>query len=197
MISEKQKAKLRDDLARSRRALASTSNALLAVKEAYRALLRIRLEDMVVYDESRRLAKMYRALRRRERTYARRVKSMQGLDGARRFHLQTVLSVVMGRYLYTTQSEFYEILNYMTGDDIWNTQFDRAIKECRPYILQQHPELAGETGQEITNDNYRAWLAERIGRYGEYLVLKPMPEGAHQWRNPIMEAVEFDGNNQD
>ena len=35
----------------------------------------------------------------------------------------------------------YEILNFLTGDDLYTHQIPRAMRECRPWLASQFPQL--------------------------------------------------------
>ncbi len=69
------------------------------------------------------------------------------------FPVATVLTVTTGRLLCEMGS-VYEILNFMTGDDLFTHQLPRASKECEPWIAAQYPTLMGNDPQ------MQVWLAE-------------------------------------
>lgn len=56
------------------------------------------------------------------------------------FHLGDVLSVITGRNIGSPEG-LYNILNFMSGDNLFEIQFGRIADECRPYLLAQFPEL--------------------------------------------------------
>jgi hypothetical protein len=85
----------------------------------------------------------------------------------------------------------YDILNFMTDDDLYTHQLPRAAEECRPYLLEQFPQLREVDASEVTPENWRQWLDKQARKYGEELEVKPLPEGVHVKRNPIIEAVEM------
>lgn len=59
------------------------------------------------------------------------------------FPLGTVLSITTG-YLLAPNGigGVYEILNFMTGDNLYTHQLPRVGRECAPYLLKQFPALA-------------------------------------------------------
>ena len=58
------------------------------------------------------------------------------------FHISDVLSVTTGRLVSSRHMEgIYEILNFLTGDDLLTHQLPRAIKECEPWLRTQFPKL--------------------------------------------------------
>jgi hypothetical protein len=102
----------------------------------------------------------------------------------------------------------YEVLNYLTNDNLFTHQLPRAFKECRPWLLHRHPELA-----QVTDDDHArldaalegvpdedklavavAWTKEIEAKLGlSELDLEPIPRDDHDYRNPIEEAEEMVG----
>lgn len=61
------------------------------------------------------------------------------------FHISDVLTITTGRLVSTRHMEgVYEILNYMTGDNLFTHQLPRAGKECAPVLCALYPELSTE-----------------------------------------------------
>lgn len=131
----------------------------------------------------------------------------------RKFHIGDVLSVTTGRVVSTRgMSGIYDILNFMTGDNLFTHQLPRADKECKPYLLEQFPQLdspemqfaLGElikmlntpSGKKEPNELVLGWLSKLTsGEYGvkceEMLEVKPLSNNAHLVRDPIKEAIEM------
>ena len=127
------------------------------------------------------------------------------------FHLGDVLSITTGRLVSSRHIDgVYDILNFMTGDNLFTHQLPRASRECEPYLLMQFPQLAtpemdaavAKLDKELRNldvvpshrRNDKAkeivskWLAEQIAVYGETLSVEPLPKGfIHEVKNPIDE----------
>lgn len=66
----------------------------------------------------------------------------------RTFDLRAVLSVTTGRLLTKRISErdngigaLYEILNWMTDDNLYTHQLPRAMQQCAPHLVRLFPEL--------------------------------------------------------
>ena len=60
----------------------------------------------------------------------------------KKFHLGDVLSTTTERLVSPRHiSGVYDILNFMTGDDLFTHQLPRASEECKPYLLEQFPQL--------------------------------------------------------
>ena len=128
----------------------------------------------------------------------------------KQFHLGDVLSITTGR-LVSSRNIYgvYDILNFMTGDNLCTHQLPRAIRECEPHLLKKHPELGtaemdealavldrnldGVEDKDARERVVRDWLESQVERYGEMLDVAPIPSEAHEVKNPIDEAVEMMG----
>ena len=61
----------------------------------------------------------------------------------KQFHLGDVLSITTGRLVSPRHIDgVYDILNFMTGDNLFTHQLPRASDECKPYLVEQFPQLA-------------------------------------------------------
>jgi hypothetical protein len=61
----------------------------------------------------------------------------------KRYHLGDILSITTGRLVSPRHMDgVYDILNFMTGDDLYTHQLPRAADECRPYLAKQFPQLS-------------------------------------------------------
>ena len=61
----------------------------------------------------------------------------------KQFHLGDVLSITTGRLVSPRHIDgVYDILNFMTGDNLFTHQLPRAFDECKPYLVAQFPQLA-------------------------------------------------------
>lgn len=134
----------------------------------------------------------------------------------RRFHLGDVLSITTGRLVSPRHMDgVYDILNFMTGDNLFTHQLPRACDECKPYLLKQFPQLntafiqsaCRTLDREVENRDSRdpengepmplnitAWLEELTTRYGEYLEVETIPKEAHEKKNPLAEMQEMAPN---
>lgn len=69
------------------------------------------------------------------------------------FYLGTILSITTGVLLTNTDppiEDIYNILNFMTRDNLSTLQLPRVADECRPYLLEQHPFLNEITKAQLT-----------------------------------------------
>lgn len=126
----------------------------------------------------------------------------------RQFHIGDILSITTGALVAQRHREaVYDILNYMTGDNLFTHQLPRACRECAPHLLRQHPQLA-ECEASVGAARVAAgpppagggkpewvdlWLAEQVVKFGETLLVHPIPRDDHERKDPIEEAVEMVG----
>ena len=112
----------------------------------------------------------------------------------KQFHIGDVLSITTGHLVSPRGMEgIYDILNFMTGDNLFTHQLPRASEECKPYLLAQHPQIKDVDASGVTHVNWQRWLDQQVARFGEKLSVHPIPEGQHKFRNPLDEAVEMMG----
>lgn len=58
------------------------------------------------------------------------------------FHISDVLSITTGRLVSSRHIDgVYDILNFMTGDNLFTHQLPRASRECEPWLRTQFPQL--------------------------------------------------------
>lgn len=126
----------------------------------------------------------------------------------KRFHLGDVLNITTGRLVSDSHIDgVYEVLNFMTGDDLYTHQLLRAMDECQPNITKQFPQLSSpaidadiaelDNRMGDINDPTKlkeivaAWLVEMVTKYGEFFEVEKMPIGSHEVKDPISELGEM------
>jgi hypothetical protein len=111
----------------------------------------------------------------------------------RLFHVGDVLSVTTTKLLSPRGIRgWYDILNFLTQDDLFSHQLNRACQECRPYVLIQHPVLELADTSSVNRGNWRQWLEGECERLGtDKLELTPIPPEGHRRRDPIDEGCEM------
>lgn len=111
----------------------------------------------------------------------------------RRFPLDDILSVTTGRLLSRRHMDgLYDLLNYMTGHDLFTHQLGRAADACAPALLAQHPQLADVQPPEgLDTADLMAWLVEQERTHGETLPVAPLPPSEPV--NPIEELCDMVG----
>lgn len=111
---------------------------------------------------------------------------------ARSFDLGDVLSVTTGILMSPRHMEgIYDILNFMTGGNLFTHQLPRACREVAPIIIQQHPQLAAIELDTLEPEFVGAVLAGLKHKYGDTLALTPMADYAHM--HPIEELLSMRG----
>lgn len=116
-------------------------------------------------------------------------------ENIRTFDLGDVLSVTTGKLVSPTKIRgVYEILNYMTGDNLFTHQLPRASRECEPELLRQHPQLRNVDSSGVHDPaTAKAFLAEQKKRFGERLSVLPLPLGEHLTIDPLQELSAMVG----
>jgi hypothetical protein len=112
------------------------------------------------------------------------------------FHLGDVLTITTGRLVSPRHMEgVYDILNWMTGDNLFTHQLPRASDECAGPLLAQHPDLAAVTVPEEFGDGSEGsaqravdeWLAAQVAVYGETREVALLGPEDHTRINPFDE----------
>lgn len=106
------------------------------------------------------------------------------------FHLGDILSITTGRLVSPRHIDgVYDILNWMTGDNLFTHQLIRASRECEEPLLAQHPDLRDvEVPDDLDGkEAVEAWLAAQIAAYGETREVAPLGDGDHTRIDPITE----------
>jgi len=102
---------------------------------------------------------------------------------SRDFDLGDILSITTGALVSPRHIDgVYDILDYMTGDQLFTHQLPRAATTCQGPLLAQHPQLADVQLCEFTGSNedrkrqVDAWLQAQKVIYGEALPVSPLDE---------------------
>jgi hypothetical protein len=113
----------------------------------------------------------------------------------RSYQLADILSVTTGRLLSRDHmGGIYNILNGLTGDNLFTHQLPRAVDACRPSVIAQHPQLDGiEPPEDIDVADLMAWLLDAERQFGEELPVEPLAPEAWEQRNPIEELCDMVG----
>lgn len=109
----------------------------------------------------------------------------------RQFHIGDILSVTTG-YLVSPApglNGVWPLLDYMTGEALFNHVLPRAMKVCAPAILAQHPDLADADCTGVTPENVTERIAALVERYGEYREIAPLGADTFERRDPLAELV--------
>ena len=126
----------------------------------------------------------------------------------KRCHLGDVLNITTGRLVSNSHmDDVYEVLNFMTGDDLYTHQLIRAMDECQPFITKQFPQLSSpaidadieemDKRISVTQDPVEKkeivgiWLNEMVEKYGEFFEVEKLPAGNHVVKDPLSELGEL------
>jgi len=88
----------------------------------------------------------------------------------------------------------YDVLNFLTRDNLFSHQLPRAFRECQPWVLRQHPQLAAIDHSAVNEENWKTWLSEQEALFGAALTLEPIPRDDHAVRDPLAELAEMIGD---
>lgn len=114
------------------------------------------------------------------------------MSTARTFGLGAILTVTLDVFLVDDIGDIYGLLNYMTGDNLFTHQLPRAAGECKPALLEQHPQLADVAAPALPDAAaYKAYLAELEKVHGAELSVTPLAAGAHRHINPLTELADM------
>ena len=108
------------------------------------------------------------------------------------FALGDVLSITTGKLVSPRHIEgVYDILNFMTGDNLYTHQLPRVSRECAPHLLKQHPQLADVDASNVNKDNLQAWMRQLVEKYGPTLYVVALQPGEHYQIEPLSELAEM------
>lgn len=109
------------------------------------------------------------------------------------FDLGVILNITTMR-LFTNMEDVYEILNYLTGDNIYTHQIPRVMSIAKTYILSLYPELTGvgNTVEINSFDDAKVFINEQKKVFGNKLSLSPMEKtDGYSYVDPIKEAIDM------
>jgi len=116
-------------------------------------------------------------------------------DGSgRMFPLDEVLTITTGRLVARRHMDaVYEVLNFLTGDNLMTHQLLLALDHCLPLVLEQHPDLAAIKPVDVPADaeHIWPWLEAMEDKYGAERELAPVRDWLYI--NPIEEACDLVG----
>lgn len=115
------------------------------------------------------------------------------------FHIGDILTVTTGRLVSPTHIDgVYDILNFMTQDNLVTHQLPRASEQCKPWLLRWHPELVDVDTSRLDNlpeaeakRLVAQWLEKQVGHFGEMLWVETIPVDDQTHRNPLEELEEM------
>lgn len=86
----------------------------------------------------------------------------------------------------------YEVLNWMSGEDLFTHQLPRVSQEAQAAALAFNPALAAACveAEQVTRGNYSEWQAKWLSRYGETIQLPLLAVDQHERIDPLSELAE-------
>lgn len=106
------------------------------------------------------------------------------------FKLEVVLSAITG-VLLCDIGQVYEVLNFLTGDNLFTHQLPRAGRVVRIPVFKQHPFLKNIDVSGINTENWKEKLAEIKKLCPNEIELEPIENWTHL--DPIEEAKTMTG----
>jgi len=124
------------------------------------------------------------------------------------FHLGDLLSVTTGLLVSSRGFDgVYEILNFLTGDDLMTHQLPRACRAAADWLTSQYPELHGPTAALQEAAQSPGWPASleiimvrlatdfcQGARLLPYLEIRSMPRQMWLHVDPLQELAAMIGN---
>ena len=91
------------------------------------------------------------------------------------------------------KSNLYDILNYLSSDEIYTHQIPRVMKVAKSYVLEKYPQLDGVGKVVVINNeqDVKTFIDEQKNIYGDSFGLSPMPNEMYQHIDPIDEIIEM------
>lgn len=110
------------------------------------------------------------------------------------FELGAILTLYTGRVL-APMDDVYSLGRHLTGDDVQTFQLPRLQETSRPYLMVSFPWLAEIQVPEKFEDSMAVFdFVDRMSyRYGTSLRVEPLPEGAWEHRNPVVDFARVLG----
>lgn len=105
------------------------------------------------------------------------------------FHIGDLLSITDGKLVSLDHiGGVYNILGWMTGEDLMTHQLPRVSRECEPYLRAQHPDLASVVVPPVgSREEAEAFLTTLYPKFGQFVSVAKIPTEAHTEIDPIAE----------
>lgn len=105
------------------------------------------------------------------------------------FHIGDILSITTGKLVSPRHIDgVYDILNWLTDDNLMTHQLPRASRECEGFLRAQFPDLPTEVNVDgLTEVHASAWFVAMEATYGATREVPRMPRVDHTRIDPITE----------
>lgn len=127
----------------------------------------------------------------------------------KQFDLGDVLSITTGRLVSARHIDgVFDILNWMTRDNLFTIQLPRARDECRPWLLRWFPDLMGIDCDELGlpgcierdgPENGCAWFIREVSKLRGLpmqMDIPRIPQHDHERKDPCDELVAIRGTDE-
>lgn len=105
------------------------------------------------------------------------------------FHVGDIVSVATGVLVSPRHiGGVCDLLNYLTGDEIYTHQIPRVCQEVIPWLHCQFPWLEKLDYSGVNETNWQEWLSGMVSMHGETHYVSPLPEDWHTHIDPVEEA---------
>lgn len=114
----------------------------------------------------------------------------------RRFLLGDILSITTGALVTSRLMDgVYDILDFMTGQELTTLALPGAANMCKPVLLEQFPELVGVEAPDFADEMaVWEWLDEQESRFGREHLVKPLSPDQHVYHVSDAEAALLQGS---
>lgn len=93
----------------------------------------------------------------------------------KKFGIDIILTIINDKVLTKNLEEAQSVARYMTGrKEILKHELHQVLRECAPYLLQQHPQLGEINVDEVNEENWDEWHASVARDYGAELPVRPI-----------------------
>jgi len=99
----------------------------------------------------------------------------------KKFHLGDILSISTGRVCMPNKMRgIYDILNFMTNDDLSTVALPSAADECRPYLLEQLPFLSEIKDEGFVGEGHAQRIDSLVAKYGAFHSIRRIHHEDHE-----------------
>lgn len=106
------------------------------------------------------------------------------------FHIGDILSITTGRLVSPRHIDgVYDILDWMTNDQLFTHQLPRASREAEPHLKEWFPDLAAiEVPDDFGGEEaVWTWLDEQVAIYGKERAVPQLEAVEHTHIDPLTE----------
>ena len=92
------------------------------------------------------------------------------------FHLGDILCVIAGRLIRPRPVYGWQyLLEFLIDGPVWSHQLCEMSNICRPFLLEQLPQLKTIDISGLESRNSKIWLEKQISKFGVKLIVSQIP----------------------